>query len=259
MVGLKAACADYVCVMDGDLQHPPEVVPVLLKTAIEQQADLVVATRRSDGSQVSGLSVARNLISHGLDLVARLFFLRRLHGVSDPLTGFFLVRVKALDLEALHPERLQDPDGDPRAESEACARRKCPSISAERFTGQSKASASEALKYLNLLWTLRFGEGSLRFIGFALVGVTGILVNSLFLFLATEKPAYLLPGFGRHRHGCIDIVELQPDRSNRLSGPQPGPGPCQAAGLVLRGERDCPGVAHPHDLPDDQHAWAFTM
>ncbi len=78
--------------MDGDLQHPPEMVPVLLETAIEKQADLVVATRRSDGSQVSGLSVARNLISRGLDLVARLFFMRRLHGVSDPLTGFFLVR-----------------------------------------------------------------------------------------------------------------------------------------------------------------------
>jgi putative flippase GtrA len=57
----------------------------------------------------------------------------------------------------------------------------------QRFAGQSKASASEAVKYFNLLWTLRFGEGSLRFIGFALIGVTGILVNSLFLFLATDK------------------------------------------------------------------------
>ena len=55
VVGLKAACADYACVMDGDLQHPPEMVPVLLKTALEQQADLVVATRRSEDSQVSGL------------------------------------------------------------------------------------------------------------------------------------------------------------------------------------------------------------
>jgi len=57
----------------------------------------------------------------------------------------------------------------------------------QRFTGQSKASAREAFKYFNLLWTLRFGEGSLRFIGFAMIGVTGILVNSLFLFLATDK------------------------------------------------------------------------
>ncbi len=185
-VGLKAACADYVCVMDGDLQHPPEMVPVLLKTALEQQADLVVATRRSEDSQVSGLSKARNLISRGLDMAARLFFYRRLHGVSDPLTGFFVVRVSALNLESLHPKGfkilleilVRNPN---------LRKAEVPFHFAERFSGQSKASAKEAFKYLNLLWSLRFGEGSLRFIGFALVGVSGLLVNSLFLFLATDK------------------------------------------------------------------------
>jgi dolichol-phosphate mannosyltransferase len=35
--------------------------------------------------------------------------------------------------------------------------------------------------------TLRFGEVYLRFVGFALVGMSGILVNSMFLFLATEQ------------------------------------------------------------------------
>ena len=186
IVGLKAARADYACVMDGDLQHPPEVVPVLLQTAIEQQADLVVATRRAEDSQVSGLNTARNLISRGLDLVARAFFFRRLRGVSDPLTGFFLVRVKALDLQALHPKGfkilleilVRNPN---------LRKAEVPFHFGQRFAGQSKASASEAFKYFNLLWTLRFGEGSLRFIGFALIGVTGILVNSLFLFLATDK------------------------------------------------------------------------
>ncbi len=74
VVGLKAARADYACVMDGDLQHPPEVVPVLLKTAIENNADLVVATRRSEESRVTGLNTARNLISLGLDFTARIFF-----------------------------------------------------------------------------------------------------------------------------------------------------------------------------------------
>jgi len=186
IVGLKAARADYACVMDGDLQHPPEMVPVLLKTAIEQQADLVVATRRAEDSQVSGLNTARNLISRGLDLVARAFFFRRLRGVSDPLTGFFLVRVKALDLQAFHPKGfkilleilVRNPN---------LRKAEVPFHFGQRFTGQSKASAKEAFKYFNLLWSLRFGEGSLRFIGFALIGVTGILVNSLFLFLATDK------------------------------------------------------------------------
>ena len=51
--------------MDGDLQHPPEMVPVLLRTAEEQHADLVVATRRSVNSEVTGLNLARDLISEG--------------------------------------------------------------------------------------------------------------------------------------------------------------------------------------------------
>ena len=57
----------------------------------------------------------------------------------------------------------------------------------ERFAGESKASAKEAWKYFNLLWTLKFGEGSLRFIGFGLVGLTGILVNTLVLFVVTTE------------------------------------------------------------------------
>jgi dolichol-phosphate mannosyltransferase len=186
VAGLNAAQSEYACVMDGDLQHPPELVPVLLKTAIEKQADIVVATRRSEDSQVTGLNTARNLISKGLDMVARILFPRQLRGVSDPLTGFFLVRVKALNLETLHPKGfkilmeilLRNPN---------LRKAEVPFHFGQRFAGQSKASAAEVGKYLNLLLSLRFGEESLRFAGFALVGVSGILVNSMVLFLGTEK------------------------------------------------------------------------
>ena len=186
VAGLKAARTQYACVMDGDLQHPPELVPVLLKTAIDKHADLVVATRRNEDSRVTGLNTARNLISKGLDLIARVFFPRQLRGVSDPLTGFFLVRVKAIDIEALRPNGfkilmeilVRNPD---------LHKAEIPFHFGQRFAGESKASAAEAWNYINLLWTMRFGEGSVRFIGFALVGVSGILVNSLVLFLATEQ------------------------------------------------------------------------
>jgi dolichol-phosphate mannosyltransferase len=186
VAGLNAAKSEYACVMDGDLQHPPELVPVLLKTAIEKQADIVVATRRSENSQVTGLSTTRDLISKGLDLIGRIFFPRQLRGVSDPLTGFFLVRVKALDLENMHPKGF-------KILMEILVRHpnlrkaEVPFHFGQRFAGESKASVAEAGKYLTLLWTLRFGEESLRFAGFAVVGVSGILVNSLALFLGTEK------------------------------------------------------------------------
>jgi dolichol-phosphate mannosyltransferase len=184
--GLRVAEADYALIMDGDLQHPPELIPILLNAACEKDADLVVATRRSTDSQVSGLNTARNLISRVLDKAARVFFPRQLSGVTDPLTGFFLVRVGALDLDKLHPKGfkilleilVRHPN---------LRKAEVPFHFGERHAGQSKASAKEAFRYLGLLWTMRFGEGSLRFLGFALVGLTGMLVNSWVLYMVTEQ------------------------------------------------------------------------
>jgi dolichol-phosphate mannosyltransferase len=186
LLGLQNIDSEYACVMDGDLQHPPELLPELLRTAQKENADLVVATRRSDDSRVSGLNTARNLISRALDFTARAFFPRRLRGVSDPLSGFFLLRLKALNLANMHPNGfkilLEILVRNPKLRKAEVAFH-----FGERLTGESKASTKEALKYLNLLLTLKFGSSSLRLLGFALVGATGILVNSLVLYLVTSR------------------------------------------------------------------------
>ena len=186
VTGLASALSPYACVMDADLQHPPELVPMLLKAAKEQQADLVVATRRSVQSEVVGLNRSRNLLSRGLDLLARAFFPKALRGVSDPLTGFFLVRTKALALQSLHPKGfkilleilVRNPN---------LRKAEVPFRFGMRFSGQSKASAMEAWRYMNLLLALRFNDQFMRFAGFAFVGASGILVNSLVLYLGTER------------------------------------------------------------------------
>src|SRR4051794_5488872 len=43
--GIRAARAPWVCVMDADLQHPPEALPRLLDRAREGDVDVVVASR----------------------------------------------------------------------------------------------------------------------------------------------------------------------------------------------------------------------
>jgi glycosyltransferase involved in cell wall biosynthesis len=186
IAGLKIVQSEYACVMDGDLQHPPELVPVLLKTAIDQQVDMVVATRRSKESHVAGLSIFRDLISHGLDLTARIFFPKQLRGVSDPLTGFFLLRVNAIDIDNLRPNGFKILL-DILVRNPSLRKAEVPFEFGERLSGESKASAAEVWKYLNLLWTLRFGNGLMRFIGFALVGLSGVLVNSLALYIFTDR------------------------------------------------------------------------
>ena len=101
---LKAAQSEYACVMDGDLQHPPELLPVTLKKySLDQKVDLVVGTRRAENSK--GGRSERPLVFRfrGRWISPPASFSRANCTVGDPLAGFFLVRVKALDLGALRP------------------------------------------------------------------------------------------------------------------------------------------------------------
>ena len=184
VAGMRAAKAPWVCVMDGDLQHPPEVIPQMYALATENQMDLVVASRRTAGSH-SQLSRMRNLISLGLDGMARLLFPGALRKVSDPLAGFFLARKQALNLNVFRPKGF-------KILLEILVRHpemKKGEVSfefGERHSGKSKAGVQEALNYFNLLMALRFGEGWQRVFKFGLVGISGILVNSLAMALFTD-------------------------------------------------------------------------
>ncbi len=185
VAGMRAAQAEIACVMDGDLQHPPEIIPLMLEKIQEGQADLMVASRRVAESENQGLSPIRTFISKSLDLFGRILFPRQLRGVSDPLTGFFMLRVNAIDLDALHPQGfkilmeilVQNPQ---------LRKGELPFRFGERLTGKSKASSKEAYKYLYLLLRLRFGEKAIHFMGFAIVGISGIFVNTLALAFFTS-------------------------------------------------------------------------
>ena len=43
-------------VMDGDLQHPPETIPDLIRPIDLDEADLVVASRYRDNGEAAGLA-----------------------------------------------------------------------------------------------------------------------------------------------------------------------------------------------------------
>jgi glycosyltransferase involved in cell wall biosynthesis len=91
-LGLKLARGEYICVLDADLQHPPTTVPELLAEARKHSADLVVASRYVPGGSAAGLGgPVRRGLSRILRLLVRQLFSNRLGGVSDPLSGFFVV------------------------------------------------------------------------------------------------------------------------------------------------------------------------
>jgi dolichol-phosphate mannosyltransferase len=96
-----------------------------------------------------------------------------------------LVRVDALNLSTLNPSGfkilLEILVRNPKLR-----KAEVPFHFGERHSGKSKASTKEALNYLNLLLRLKFGRSTMRLAGFALVGATGIVVNSLVLYIATS-------------------------------------------------------------------------
>lgn len=104
VAGFATARGTYCCVLDGDLQHPPAVVPRLLAAARRHDADLVIASRYRPGGSAGGLDgPLRQAFSRGLKALAVLAFPWRLRAVTDPLGGFFLVRRALVTGVALRP------------------------------------------------------------------------------------------------------------------------------------------------------------
>jgi dolichol-phosphate mannosyltransferase len=176
--GLAVARAPWVCVMDADLQHPPELIPELLERAESGDLDLVVASRYCDRGDAESFGWARAMASRSTTNAARLLFPTRLRQVTDPMSGFFLVRREAVELDLLRPrgfkillEILVRNPGLRAAEVSFRFGR--------RAAGRSKATIAEAVRYLSLLARLRFAR-------FGAVGASGLIVNTLVLTALTD-------------------------------------------------------------------------
>lgn len=171
--GMCEAKGTYIVVMDADLQHPPALVPVLLRTAQDEAVDLVVASRYCGDGAASGLSSSlRQSVSSFSTVLARTCFPRRVGRVcSDPMTGFFCVRRASVDLDRLRPRGF-------KILLEILARHELrvaevPFTFGLRASGESKASWRNGGHFLLQMAALRMGRMS----RFAAVGVLGTLVN----------------------------------------------------------------------------------
>lgn len=182
--GLRMAHGRWVCVMDADLQHPPSLLPQLLRRATETGADMVVGSRLAGRGGPIGLSRLRSMTSQLLTLLARGLFPRLLANVSDPLTGLFLVRREAVDPALLRPDGF-------KILLEILVR--CPDLRVSevhfefgaRYAGQSKADFHEGIRFFRHLLRLRVTANQ-HFVRFPLVGILGLVINGLLVLALTE-------------------------------------------------------------------------
>lgn len=91
-------CTYAVC-MDGDGQHPPTaLVPIITK--LSGDATLVLGSRYSQGGSAGEhFRGYRQAVSTGCTWAAKALFPRALRGCHDPMSGFFGVELRAVDLE----------------------------------------------------------------------------------------------------------------------------------------------------------------
>ena len=124
----------------------------------------------------------RTLVSEGSTMVARMAFPGALRGVTDPMSGFFLIRREAVDLTALQPRGFKILF-EILCRTPKLHATEVPFRFGERLAGESKAGLQEGARYMRQLLDLRFGPCWMSFVRFGMVGITGILINSLALAL----------------------------------------------------------------------------
>ncbi len=87
--------------MDADLQHPPEILPALVK-ALDAGADMAIASRYIPGGGCPNWGLSRRVISKAALKISHLL-LPSTRKVQDPLTGFFMFRKGPIEGKELKP------------------------------------------------------------------------------------------------------------------------------------------------------------
>lgn len=187
--GWQAARGEVLGVMDGDLQHPPEII-LKLWPAIQEGADLVVGSRYVGSGGVSHWNLGRRLVSRGAQAIGLVLLPGVFRRVSDPLSGLFLVRRQAIAGIPLSPKGY-------KLLIEVLARGRVTTIAEvgyifqERQNGESKIQLQTCLQYLHHLIHLRFSLGQVgAFLRFSTVGLSGTVVDMVLLYLLHD-PANL--------------------------------------------------------------------
>ncbi len=187
---MLASAADTVAIVDADLQHDEKILPRMLTDIENGGADLVVGTRYSQSGDASeGFSATRRL-SSALATGLTNALLRT--NVSDPMSGFFMIKRSVVDTVApkLSPggfklllDILASAPSGLRVKEE-------PYVFRPRRVGKSKLDGLVIADFIGLLLAKITGNWvPPRFFLFALVGATGLIIH-----LAALRSAIVLGG-----------------------------------------------------------------
>ena len=189
---MESLKADFVFEFDGDFQHPPETIPVMLK-AMEDGYDYVIGSRKiPGGSNPKGWGFKRVFFSEVGGFTARfmMFFpFKNFFKVTDPTTGLKVTRVKGfVDKMDMNYSRLLTRSFGYKLQllfetlKMGAKFKEVPLQFHVRNAGESKIEASTAKDIFRVAFLLRwYDDFTQKFLKFGTVGFVGYLVNATFL------------------------------------------------------------------------------
>ena len=184
--GIQHSGGETVVVMDSDFSHPPKIIPQLIEEIKTSKYDIVIASRYTEGGEVTGWSTKRKLISKGATGIAKAGL-----GVneSDPMSGFFAFNrniLEGIKFDAIGYKMLLEI----LVKTKGAKVKEIPYTFTDRTRGSSKLDSATMFDYVKSVWKLyRYGHTaqisdtrtSIRFISkagrFYTVGASGLLVN----------------------------------------------------------------------------------
>ncbi len=204
--GWQVARGEILGVIDADLQHPPEVLLQLWRE-MEQGADLAVASRHVEGGGVSEWSIIRRFLSRGAQMLGLVILPEVIGRLSDPMSGYFMVRRNAIVGKSLSPVGYKilievTGRGNIRWIGEVGY------VFRERQTGESKVTWKQYIEYIQHLLRLRLSLWPIqRFLRFGIVGFSGVFVDMAVLYLLSD-PSTLGWGLTRSKIIAAEVAVM---------------------------------------------------
>ncbi len=189
--GVKIASGDVIGTLNVDMQHPPQLLPLMLEQA--RGHDIVIASRYIDTGHNKG-SFWRGLVSRGAGTIAHLL-LPRIRSVKDTMSGFFLFKKEVItDTQVLSTI----PSGNISIGAKFLLQLlvkghydsvvEVPYTFEKRKGEKSKFSLRDYFAYLSHVFHLMMASGEFeRIVKFCIVGGSGVGINLGLLFLLTDK------------------------------------------------------------------------
>lgn len=181
--GMMATSAPYIAVMDADLQHDEKLLPAMLAAVKDQNLDLAVASRYTEGGSLGDFSINRRRISSFAGTLSAAISRCEL---LDPMSGFFLLDARFLR-EVVH--RVSGLGFKILLDIVASSNRpvrliEIPYRFRNRLHGESKLDVLVAIEYLQLLLDKTVGDYfPPKYILFSLVGSLGAVLYIVLFWL----------------------------------------------------------------------------